>query len=98
VPVWDRTAGTCRSVYCHGGGTHLTSEPSPGKLAMQSWTATTGQTIYCGACHGLPPSDAFHAPTLQVTDCATCHPNTVGPFGNILVGNGKHINGVVDFQ
>jgi hypothetical protein len=65
---------------------------------MQSWTATTGQTIYCGACHGLPPSDAFHAPTLQVTDCATCHPNTVGPFGNILVGNGKHINGVVDFQ
>jgi predicted CxxxxCH...CXXCH cytochrome family protein len=98
VPVWDRSTATCSHVYCHGGGTHLGSEPSTGKLAAQTWTANSASTIYCGACHGLPPSDTYHAPTLKLTDCATCHPNTVGPFGNILVGNGKHINGMVDFQ
>jgi predicted CxxxxCH...CXXCH cytochrome family protein len=99
APAYDPATGTCSGVYCHGGGMKLGGggDPSPGKLAAQSWTATAGQTIYCGACHGLPPTDAFHAPTLQLTDCATCHPNTVGPFGNILVANGKHINGMVDF-
>src|SRR5206468_9537603 len=79
TPAWDRTSGTCTNVYCHGA-------VNPG------WTASADSTIYCGACHGLPPSDAAHAPTLKVTDCATCHPSTVGPFGNILVGNGRHIN------
>jgi predicted CxxxxCH...CXXCH cytochrome family protein len=98
APTWNRSTATCANVYCHGGGSHLLAEPSAGKLVMQTWTASADATIYCGACHGLPPVDLSHAPTLQLTDCATCHPGTVGPFGNILVGNGKHINGVVDLQ
>jgi predicted CxxxxCH...CXXCH cytochrome family protein len=100
APAWDRSTATCASVYCHGGGAQLSAEPSAGKVAAPVWTGTTATTIYCGACHGLPPSDSSHAPTLKLTDCATCHPGTVGPFGNILVTNGtsKHINGVVDLQ
>jgi predicted CxxxxCH...CXXCH cytochrome family protein len=82
-PRWDRTTATCTGVYCHGPIT-------------PSWMGGPSETVYCGACHGLPPSDSSHTPAMQVTDCATCHPNSVGPFGNILVGNGKHMNGVVD--
>jgi len=98
VPSWNRSAATCSDVYCHGGGTKLAIDTWPEKLAQQSWTANTGATVYCGACHGLPPGDGVHAPTQTLTDCASCHPSTVGPFGNILVANGKHINGVVDLQ
>ena len=98
TPVWNRATATCSDVYCHGGGARLAGDTSPSKLATQIWTATTAATIYCGACHGLPPTDAFHAPTLGLTDCATCHPLTVGPFGDILITNGKHINGAADFQ
>lgn len=96
APVWDRATATCSSVYCHGGGAKLAADTAPSKLATPIWTATAAETIYCGACHGLPPRDTVHAPTLTLMDCATCHPLTVGPFGNILVGNGKHINGEVD--
>ncbi len=98
VPAWDRVTGTCSNVYCHGGGTGLAAEPSEDKNATPMWTANTAATVYCGACHGLPPVDAFHSPTHTLTDCATCHPGTVGPFGNILVGNGLHLNGAVEVQ
>jgi len=33
---------------------------------------------------------------MTLSECATCHAESVGPFGNILVSGGKHINGVVD--
>ena len=96
--AWDRTTGTCTNVYCHGAGARLVAEPSPDKVATPRWTATAAQTTFCGACHGLPPSDADHTPAMQLTDCATCHPQSVGPFGNILVANGRHINGQQDVQ
>lgn len=98
VPAWNRVSATCSDVYCHGGGTKLGMDGWPEKLATQRWTAGTGETVYCGACHGLPPVDGVHAPTQTLTDCATCHPRTVGPFGNILVANGAHINGALDLQ
>jgi predicted CxxxxCH...CXXCH cytochrome family protein len=97
-PAWDRTSATCTTVYCHGGGAKLSTDAWADKLSAQSWTTTTGATVYCGACHGLPPVDGVHVPTQTLTDCATCHPGTVGPFGNILVANGKHINGAVDLD
>jgi len=82
---WDRTAQTCASSYCHG-----VSEPV--------WTSS-GQ-VFCGSCHGIPPNDASHTPTMTLATCATCHPGTVDAFGNIIVANGtsEHINGVVDLQ
>jgi predicted CxxxxCH...CXXCH cytochrome family protein len=86
TPTYDHASGTCSGVYCHLA------------LTPVSWTGTASNSAYCGGCHGLPPTDQWHQPTMQLTDCATCHTATVGPFGNILVSNGKHINGVVDFQ
>lgn len=85
TPVWDRTAATCTNVYCHGPST-------------PSWTGTARDNAYCGSCHGLPPATAAHSPTMSLTDCATCHPASVSPYGGILVGNGKHMNGVIDAQ
>lgn len=80
---WDGTR--CANVYCHGPST-------------PTWTGTAEENAYCGSCHGLPPATAAHTPTMTLMDCATCHPASVSPFGGILVGTGKHINGVVDAQ
>jgi predicted CxxxxCH...CXXCH cytochrome family protein len=81
---WDRTSQTCAS-SCHGP-------------ARPVWTTTGGAS--CGTCHGIPPNDASHTSAMTLATCATCHPQTVDGFGNILVENGqsKHINGVVDLQ
>jgi predicted CxxxxCH...CXXCH cytochrome family protein len=82
---WERTAQTCATAWCHGPG-------------RPTWTSS-GQ-VSCGSCHGLPPADAAHTPTMRLTDCASCHPGTVDAFGNILVTDqiSEHINGVVDLR
>ena len=76
--------GTCSGTYCHG-------------TATVDWTASGGAAT-CGSCHGVPPLDGDHAPTLRVTDCVTCHPATVDGGGNIRFTNGAttHINGRPD--
>ena len=87
---WDRTSQTCATSGCHGS-------------ARPVWTDSDTAQIACGTCHGIPPADAAHAPGLTITDCATCHTQTVDAFGNIIVTdtpNGptsEHINGSVDF-
>jgi predicted CxxxxCH...CXXCH cytochrome family protein len=83
VPAWD--GAKCSNVYCHGSST-------------PTWTGTAADNAYCGSCHGLPPTTAAHTPSMALTDCATCHPASVTPYGGILVSNGKHMNGVVDAQ
>lgn len=83
---WDRTTATC-TASCHG-----TSRPT--------WTST-GAAV-CGACHGIPPNDASHTPTMQLSDCATCHPGSVDATGYPIITSGpngptsEHINGHVD--
>lgn len=81
---WDRTAQSCATT-CHGA-------QSP------AWTSS-GQ-VFCGSCHGIPPSDGKHAANLPLTACAQCHSRTVDAFGNILVdgANTAHLNGVVDAE
>jgi predicted CxxxxCH...CXXCH cytochrome family protein len=80
---WDRAARTCATAWCHGAGQPV-------------WTSQ-GQ-VFCGSCHGIPPNDAAHAPTMTLASCASCHPGTVDAFGNILVANGtsEHVDGVVE--
>lgn len=82
---WDRASQTCTTAWCHG--------PS-----RPFWTQST--QVACGSCHGIPPDDASHSPTMTLQTCASCHPGTVDAFGNIIVTNGtsEHINGVVDLQ
>jgi predicted CxxxxCH...CXXCH cytochrome family protein len=101
APRWDRAAGTCSSVYCHGGGTTLGADTTAGVDRAPRWTAGGGLT--CGAaCHGLPPAFAPHLATMTRTDCASCHPRTVDPSGVVIISgaNGAetsaHMNGVLD--
>ena len=79
---WTRATQTC-TASCHGP-------------ARPVWTST-GQ-VFCGTCHGVPPADANHVPTMTLTSCASCHPSTVDAFGNIIVtgGTSTHVNGVID--
>ena len=76
-PTWDAASLTCSNVYCHSG-------------KAQNWNSTQ---LICGGCHGIPPSDAAHLPSFQLTDCHNCH-RTVDATGALKPGT--HINGVVD--
>ncbi|MFT3694460.1 MAG: CxxxxCH/CxxCH domain-containing protein [Kofleriaceae bacterium] len=80
---WDRASQTCATAWCHG-------------VARPAWTSS--HEVVCGSCHPIPPNDAAHSTATSLATCATCHPQTVDAFGNILVEGGAstHINGVVD--
>lgn len=83
---WDRDARTCNN-RCH-----LQARPD--------WTGT--QVAFCGSCHGVPPATPVHANVHQLSQCTTCHSNTVDVFGNIKLTDGPggvtspHMDGDVD--
>jgi hypothetical protein len=70
---WNRTTGTCANAWCHG-----TSTPK--------WTETGN--VFCGSCHGVPPSTPAHDASMNLSSCANCHP----------AGFANHIDGVLDVQ
>jgi predicted CxxxxCH...CXXCH cytochrome family protein len=89
-PVWDTTALTCASTYCH--------DLVEGGAPKPSWNKA--QAMVCGSCHGLPPTKtlegAVHAPS-TLADCKDCHPAVVDDAGKII--NPKlHVNGVVNLN
>lgn len=61
-PVWDRNAGTCSSVYCHGSF-------DGGNAVIPRWTGA--EQAECGSCHSLPPTS--HTTHEQQHGCSTCH-------------------------
>jgi predicted CxxxxCH...CXXCH cytochrome family protein len=78
---WDATTETCSATYCHGD-------------TKPSWS---GPAAVCGSCHGVPPSDAAHAPTMHLQDCAACHARSIDATGQLLPPPlGHHLDGVVD--
>jgi len=100
TPAWDVATATCSGVYCHGGGAKLRTDTASIDRAPV-WTAAGD--LGCGsACHGLPPVFAPHMPSMARTDCASCHPRTVDPAGNIIVSGAPgaetsaHMNGALD--
>ncbi|HEU4734964.1 MAG TPA: CxxxxCH/CxxCH domain-containing protein [Kofleriaceae bacterium] len=84
---WDRTTATCSTAWCHGG-------------ARPVWNGN--DIAFCGSCHGIPPASPSHNPTMKLTSCVTCHPQTVDASGSILITPGpggatsKHINHIVE--
>ena len=80
---WDRTSQTCGTAWCHRG-------------TLPVWT--TEGTAGCGTCHGIPPADANHSPSMTLATCTTCHAATMDATGNIIITNGTshHIDGVID--
>lgn len=93
-PAWSRDTASCTNTYCHGGGTQLAADTSPGLLRAPVWTAN--DQAYCGACHGIPP--ASHLSSITLGQCASCHPSVDG-FGNPLfdaAGASRHLDGVID--
>jgi predicted CxxxxCH...CXXCH cytochrome family protein len=101
TPRWDHASATCAGVYCHGGGTVLAADTSPGIDHAPLWTAIDGLT--CGeACHALPPASGPHSAAMTLADCATCHSRTVDRAGTVIISGAPgaetstHINGVVD--
>ena len=86
-PEWNRDTGACANTYCHGSALR-----QPGQHATPIWTKVDGTQSSCDGCHGNPPTDR-HVPR---EDCWTCHGETVANDGNILLLEGRHINGVTD--
>ena len=102
TPSWDRGAATCSDVYCHGGGVTLGNDAAPGIFRTPNWTQRDAAAHECGGCHGIPPRDGRHNPSLKRTQCWSCHITVVDPAGNIIlrqVGDevaSEHIDGTVD--
>lgn len=92
MPVWDRETATCQDVYCHGGGEQMGLDTSPDLLRAPVWTDPVTQQVYCGSCHGVPPTTAIHTGFTTLDSCVMCHSTTVDTFGNIIP-NGDHLNG-----
>ncbi len=99
VPSYDAGTATCTS-YCHGSGARLSRDTSAGINRTPIWNGGVGQAA-CGSCHGIPPQipgEPFHTGVTSITQCASCHPDSVTPAGNIKVdasGVSKHLDGVV---
>ncbi len=89
-PVPAGAAITCTN-WCHGGG----FASGNGTVHNPVWNKVDGSQAGCGTCHGIPPPPPHPAAANQ-TVCANCHANTVDANGQILVAEGKHINGVID--
>jgi len=90
-PSWNRETARCSNTYCHGAT--LTG----GNQIEPTWTSVDGTPTECDACHGNPPP-APHLQGVWVTDCATCHPDTVDTNGEIDLSKTRHINGVLDLN
>jgi predicted CxxxxCH...CXXCH cytochrome family protein len=86
APQFDAQTGTCSNVYCHGT-TLKTAGQRPDPVWTQPFSAGA-----CAGCHGFPPTSVGHPLS---TDCASCHPDTVGA-GGLLRAGGKHLDGRVD--
>jgi predicted CxxxxCH...CXXCH cytochrome family protein len=82
-------AGSCREVYCHGGGLEGTVAATP------VWTDLSGNAKACGSCHGTPPA----APHISSPSCDLCHRDgVVTPAGARIAPAwaALHVNGAVD--
>ena len=89
-PAWARPS--CSDVYCHGGGKLLAQDHAATVNRNPTWVVGSGGAV-CGSCHGIPPADGAHAPTLTISDCHDCH-RTVDAQGTL--DPTTHMNGIVD--
>jgi len=106
VPTWDRTAGKCSNVYCHGGGAKMSGD-TEATWRQPPWTAVEEGATACGTCHGVPPLHTDrpgdpHTATMRMTECAGCHSKTIAPTGDIIFKEAPgaetttHMNGTFD--
>ncbi len=89
--VWNATAGTCSTTYCHGATLNGGSNKTP------LWTKVDNTQDACGACHGSPPNSGRH----QLGDhsginCRECHNTVTSGTSMAITGPALHINGVKD--
>jgi predicted CxxxxCH...CXXCH cytochrome family protein len=87
-PAFDRGAGTCANVYCHG--VTLRAPSNPGPLAWTFQQAAGAER--CAFCHGFPPPPPHVS---GVVECAPCHSDSV-QRGNVILPDGLHLDGKVD--
>jgi predicted CxxxxCH...CXXCH cytochrome family protein len=96
-PAWDASAGTCRNVYCHGGGDKAVRDSTPLLHRHPLWAGGAAEAE-CGSCHGLPPNDPAHVTSTPggaitgIQDCYKCHYDTIRPDGGFK-DPGLHVNG-----
>jgi hypothetical protein len=61
-----------------------------GDNASPEWTDP--DAVFCGSCHGLPPTG--HNP-FELDACANCHSSVVDATGSII-DKTKHVNGLLN--
>jgi predicted CxxxxCH...CXXCH cytochrome family protein len=83
-PVWDRSATSCASSWCHG--------PSPASASSSSPSWIGPGKLDCTSCHGAPPA----APHPQIADCSRCHGEIVAEDDVTMIAKSRHVDGIVD--
>ncbi len=82
TPDFDKIAGTCSSVYCHGAFRNGNGGNAP------VWNRVGQGQAACGSCHGAPPPP----PHPGATDCGRCHEGYTATSVNPVT----HVNGKLD--
>jgi predicted CxxxxCH...CXXCH cytochrome family protein len=96
IPEWDRTAGTCSDVYCHGAFEFGNAGQIVGNSDPVIWTDKVANPEACVFCHSLPPQGHFGQGQYNTPgSCAQCHGSVVNANGEII-NPSLHINGLAN--
>jgi predicted CxxxxCH...CXXCH cytochrome family protein len=100
--IYDATAGTCASSYCHGGFSFekaastqqfaYLADAMVGNNPVVEWTGDETQ-VACGTCHGLPPTGH-----LAIPSCSFCHGSVIDSDNVTIKDPSKHMNGQIDMN
>lgn len=83
APLWDRTAATCATTWCHDQG---------GATSTWSWTGAASPD--CGSCHASPPATGQHEMhvVVEAVACGACHTG----YTSASVDAAIHVDGTID--
>ncbi len=101
TPTYTENTRSCANSYCHGGGTYLSGDATLGIKSEVFWDPALTGGVYCGSCHGLPPTVGVGHSTATLATCVNCHGSVVNAGAAIIFddnGMSRHINGVVDYN
>ncbi len=87
----SRVFGSCANTYCHSNGVQGAGNV---RVASPVWGTKTN----CGSCHASPMTSNAHPKHLASFGCVVCHSATVINNTTLIVGAGRHTNGVVDIS
>ncbi|WP_298268833.1 CxxxxCH/CxxCH domain-containing protein [Geobacter sp.] len=96
TPIYNASASTCATVYCHSDGAPRNASLTPVMTAraIPPWPNGAGTITGCGSCHDAAPATNAHGAHLaKGYGCALCHGATVSD-NTTISDRSRHADGV----